>query len=275
MKIIHRFTTNSNLGGAETTELDDAGIAYEFCPFRTVNNFDQSGLIIFEVSEDHPRWATLEKLASTWGCTDIVRTEFNQQELEQAAWLKVSSNWHNGYPLPDDDFGYLNSTYGGTGCYHCGIGKSQQAPFSIRAEPKWGRRQMMMLHWVTDELFVSVDAYQTAFATFGIGGREVLHFKTSRPLKTVVQLCVEQTESTIGQRDYDEVCSQCGMGKHHWPVRGFFPRLDHTENLPMFKTKCDFGSGGSAGKAIIVSQELYRSLTQHRVKGCNFEPVSS
>lgn len=53
--------------------------------------------------------------------------------------------------MPDYKAGYLMTTYGGTGCGVCGVGQLQKAPFSMRAEPKWGRRHMMQLNWVADD----------------------------------------------------------------------------------------------------------------------------
>lgn len=51
------------------------------------------------------------------------------------------------------------------------------------------------------------------------------------------------------------------------------PRLILAENTHMFKTKSSFGSGGNGGKAIIVSQEMYRSILAHNLRGCYFQPV--
>ncbi len=275
MKIIHRFVANSTASGIKASGLDEVGVPYEFSPmFPTVGIREQSGLVIFEVSEDHPRWTQVQQLAAAWDCSELVRTEFTTEELKQAAALAMFANWHFGYPMPDEGFGFLRTTYAGTGCDACGVGHVQQAPFAMRAQPKWGRRHIMKLHWITDEFFVSKDTHAKVFAPFGIQCREVLHFKTQRPLDNVVQLCVPQTEVKAELPQHDEVCTQCGRGKYNWPVRGYFPRLDRTEKLPMFKTQSDFGSGGSCGKAIIVSQELYTSIVENRLRGCYFEPVS-
>ena len=64
----------------------------------------------------------------------------------------------------NDLFAYMPGTFDMTNfCYECGAGDVQIAPFRILHAPKWGKRQIMMLHWVQDAYFVPPDVWQSVF----------------------------------------------------------------------------------------------------------------
>ena len=50
-------------------------------------------------------------------------TEFTKQEIAQADWLNMHSEWHHGYPQPEDAFGYNGLTYDiAAACPECSVG---------------------------------------------------------------------------------------------------------------------------------------------------------
>jgi hypothetical protein len=130
------------------------------------------------VYEEAREWPHVEALLRRYQAIDICRTEFAPAELRGASWLEVRPDWHHGYPMPDDDGGYLRATYDlGQYCATCGAGTVQRAPFRMRAEPKWGRRSILQLNWVFDQYFVRPDLHEGVFAPLGVESLPVLHHR--------------------------------------------------------------------------------------------------
>ncbi|MCK4764790.1 MAG: hypothetical protein KAW12_21510 [Candidatus Aminicenantes bacterium] len=232
-------------------------------------------LVNFKVSESDECWKELESRLANWQAIDISFTKFSIKELKEANWLFMVPDWHHGYPQPEDDFGYLMVTYDLTNnCEKCGIGPAQNAPFRIKKEPGWGKRGILQLNWVFDEFFAKPDVWQNVFKPFEVSYRSVLHYKSLKELKTVVQLLIdEEIEIELDGYDYD-ICEMCKCKKYLPITRGKFPPLKSLPNKHISRTKNYFGSGASAFREIIISQYLFKKISEQNIKGVSFEVVA-
>jgi hypothetical protein len=236
----------------------------------------QHHFVTIDIDEDDPRWVQLQPMFAEWEVSDFVTTEFCDREVVAARWLELLPDWHHGYPQPrQGSFGYRRATYDlRDACEHCGAGMSQVAPFQMKGEPKWGRRGILQLNWVFDEFFVTPEVWGCVFEPQGIACRPVIDTKGAE-LQTVVQLVAKEEVSVSVESLMPEVCRSCRRTKYKPHTRGFFPALASQPMGAMVKTSQWFGSGASASRCVLVSQDVVRALTAAKVRGASFRPVSA
>jgi hypothetical protein len=173
---------------------------------------DDLVFVTFEVDEAHVSWPEVHARLDGWNVRSDVRTEYSPEEIGNSRWLNLVPEWHHGYPQPRErEFGYRHVTYDMTHyCPRCGIGLIQRAPFQMKGEPKWGRRQVLQPNWVFDEFFTTPHAWASVFQPFGIECRAVLNTKGDE-LKTVVQLvATEEVGVDAEHLSADRtVCAMC------------------------------------------------------------------
>jgi len=232
----------------------------------------------FEISEDDDRYAAVAELQKQYGSVDVWQTSFSDEELRRASWVRMLGKWLQGYPMPDDDLGYLEATYDlANYCNECGVGAEQVRPFRMRSEPKWGRRSVLQLNWVCDEFFVRPALFKEVFEPLGIGSSEVLHHRSLAPLETVVQLDIATVLADplmMGKHPF-ETCSRCGRDKYLLSSGGEFPALSGPSPVThIAKAQEYFGSGGAAGRPVLISQELYQMLANRATRGAEFHAVA-
>ena len=270
MKVIHRFGFVAT--DLQKSKLESFGVKV---PPGIVPPGGTLPLIAFDLAENHPNWDEIQNLLNKWGVSTIfMRTEFSKKETESSSWLKLYA-WHHGYPQPkDDEFGYLEATYDlKNRCEKCGLGKKQKAAFQMKGEPKWGRRGMMQLTWVYDQIFVSPQVWQTVFKPHGIECRPVLNRKLQE-LKTVVQLVADEEVHVDTTNLTFDVCPSCQRKKYLPPSRGFFPSLKSKPDAAMVRTAEEFGSGGASNHGVLISQKIRRELVEKKVRGPWFGVVA-
>jgi hypothetical protein len=269
MKIVHRIGLNAS--DEQIRVLEDLGVRYQRCAGLS--------LVIIVIDEGHPAWPQMAPLMAEWEISDLALPEFTKKELAAARYLRMGPDWHHGYPQPEDDFKYRSVTYDDVDyCAECGIGLKQQAPFRMLREPKWGTKQILQLNWVMDEFFATPEAWDLVFRTLGLDCLPVLHHKTGRPLKSVVQLQVSaRTTSKVfadGQRYVVKHCPVCQRDKLAQRSPGRFPHVILPHGVHMARTAEYFGGGYDAFNNIIVSAELYKAITTHKLKGACFYVVA-
>ena len=179
--------------------------------------------------------------------------------------------------MPDLDDGYIKCTYDTAKmCTECGIGAFQKSPFRMKAEPKWGKWDILQLNWIFDAFFVSRRSYQDVFRPLGVQCNEVLNHNSGEPLESVVQIIINKVAD--GHLDLHDsckdVCAKCGESKIRPHDRGFFPRLTQRRPLCIFRSQEYFGSGRSAWNATIVSSDLYKAIAKSALKGVSFYPLA-
>ena len=260
MKIQHRISFNS------ATEL--------------VKKIKSTGVVLaegpiistLEVDESDGRWPDIEYIIKGCQVVDLVHTKFTAQELDKSKWLCLNSDWHCGYPMPDDDLGYLELTYN-LSKYDdmSGMGYIQKAPFRMKSEPLWKKNHFLQLHWVYDVFFVLPEVWESVFKPLSIDCIPVLLHGSDQKLKTVVQLKAQgELPVPIDLDDYPK------KGDKYLPVtKGFFPSISNTDVLDghYLLSKEYFGSGASASKAVIVSSVFYSAVRSNKLKGVNFTPI--
>lgn len=275
MRIIHRFSFNDN--GEKREILNKLGVRYrEIALPHPPNLALPLDLVIIDIEEPSTHWDIVLSLTREWDAIDYIDTQFTKSELGTAKLLKVTPDWHHGYPEPNNNDEYKEQTYDlRNACPKCAIGKHQKAPFRMKSEPKWGKKQVLQLNWIFDEYFVIPEVYEIVFKPFGIDYQEVLHPRTEKALKTVIQLRIDQVASCRLDLDGIEpqVCDECNKKKYLPHTRGMFPRLSRQFDAPIFKVQEYFGSGASAWRPIIITSEVYRSISANKLKGITFTPL--
>lgn len=246
----------------------------EQAAFRAAGIELQSGFVSFKIDEDDSRWPSVQALASKFKAVDTASTSFTANELNSARYLAVVPNWHNGYPAPTNDAGYLAATFDLIDyCKVCGIGKKQVAPFRLAKAPVWGNKSIFQLNWIFDEYFVPPSVWEKIFAPIGIAAGPVVLDATGEKIDSVVQLVISPVVE-LETNGPSEKCSCCGREKFHPVSRGFFPAV-RGEVSGIFKSSQYFGSGASANKQLIVSDSLYREIKSSLLKGVDFKPCSN
>jgi hypothetical protein len=232
------------------------------------------GDFAFEVTEDDSRWPAIEAFVRDYGLLDIVSTSFSSEERQRALSLVMLADGHWEYPMPDDDFGYLNQTYDpSNACFECGIGIEQVAPFRIRKVPKWGRRSFIQLNWVFDEFFTPPEVWQRVFEPLGVPCRPVVLHKTGAVVDSIVQLDIQSRVDIPVEGLPSEVCPRCGLVKSNFVKRGYWPE-PWGDEAPLRKTRQWFGSGGSAYRPVIASSEIYHRIQELGLRGVSFTPCA-
>lgn len=246
---------------------------------KILNQFNinvELGYDSFEI-EENEIYFKLKEYLEEWNVSGFFGTQFNDDEISSAKQVVYNGTWSNGYPQPEDDFGYIGSTYKVQGyCKSCGTGLVQQEPFRIKKEPNWGNKKLFDLNWVFDEIFVSREAYESIFKNFGIGYKAVRLFKKETTIQNTVQLEIPTTtvELNLQNQSY-EICAVCGTKKYNPQFKGFFPKLSASVNgIHCFKSVEYFGSGASAHKKIFMTQELRQTMIKQKIKS-QFIPVES
>jgi hypothetical protein len=233
-------------------------------------------LVAFDVVESDPQWPEWHEWINRRRPSDIVQTRFSGEEIGQAEHLAIRADGQIGYPQPHEaDFGYLEATYDlSEYCESCGVGKLQKAPFQMKREPKWGHRGILQLNWVFDEFFVQVGEPASVFQAVGVEVRPVADRSLSE-LATVMQLNIAET-IPIDARDLDgQSCPKCSRIKYLPVVRGMTPALLDRPTARMFKSVEWFGSGASAWRETIITQEVRAALDRSGIQGLAFIPVAA
>ncbi|MDP3389236.1 MAG: hypothetical protein Q8Q45_07685 [Methylococcaceae bacterium] len=267
MKIIHRLTFRYD--SKIIAIVNELGI-----PFK------DGFICVCKIAENDARWHELSELLKPFDivkCGHTLIAEFSKKELDTADYLEIVSKWHHGYPEPSDTImGFMELTYNVQNyCQKCGIGAFQKAPFRFKKSPVWGQRNILQLNWIFDEYFVKPEIWREVFEPFGIGCRPVVLDKSGRELDSVVQL--ELTE-LAELNDLDDLpfdtCASCGRIKY-LPITGRFMPPPNKTSAAMFRSNQYFGSGASANRMVIVSQELFAKAQSAGLKGVSYEPCLS
>ena len=268
MKIVHRV--GHRLNESQRGLLESLGVT-----LNVVANPWGDPLVAFDLVESE--MPEVHALVRQWGMSKTATwTEFTKQEVAAARWCSLTETWQHGYPQPDQlNFGHRHATYDlSDHCSECGTGMRQRAPFQMKSEPKWGRREVLQLHWVIDEFFTTPDLWKRVFEPRGVACRAVIDTKGGE-LKTVVQLVVDGEQVHVATAGLVAAsCVSCGRKKYEHPTRGFFPPLATMPSRPIVKTAEWFGNGAEAGKRVLVSQELVRTMTDIGLRGTSFCPSS-
>jgi len=231
------------------------------------------GLNTIVMMESDLRWPALRAVQTELGALDITSAVFDDSEIAAAETVALYATAHQGYPEPSDDAGYLDVTYDLSGyCAHCGIGKTQKAPFRFKTEPTWKRGSVLQLNWVFDEFFVAPSIWERTFKPLGIGRLPVLNARGTAELSNVVQLEISRkVDVDIAGLRFED-CLFCTRRKFQAVTDDFMPRpLD--AQAPVFKSSQEFGSGALASRMCFVSRTGRLALREVALTGLSFLPA--
>ncbi len=271
MRIWHRlgFSPLEEVDGA----LDKLGITYKKLPSPSGRHY-----VFFEISESDPRWPAAQELRRTHQSTDLVWTEYTEQETLEAEWARLVPRFEQGYPQPKTRWLSDKPNYIQT-CLRCGAGFKQVAPFRLAKEPHMGKKQFMTLYW-TYALFAANEVFDVLEAS-GITGYSrmaaLLH-RTGEPATVVSQLLpttVAEPALVNGEELRPQRCPECGIIKYEPHKRGYMRlrRESLSKDVDVFETYEWFGSGGMAFREILVSHRFVALAIEHKWQGATFRPV--
>ena len=209
----------------------------------------------------------LKPLLDKWEVfDDTLGTEFTKKEVLSAEYC-VLDRWNLfGYPMPDNDNGYMELTYDTINmCNVCGIGNIQKDDFRVKRVPKypfWG------LGWIFDEFFVRTDIYEKIFKPLDIACRTVRKYKKNKEnpiIEEYVQLVLPVIDEPLDLSYYESLkCPKCGVTKYDAMTFGYYPLQEHP--LPhIYKSKEFFGDGFSANRKIFVSAHVRDMMLENKV----------
>ncbi|MDH6180317.1 hypothetical protein M2152_000499 [Microbacteriaceae bacterium SG_E_30_P1] len=224
----------------------------------------------FWIDEDDPRLSAVAQITTI---SSLSQTIFTRAEIDEAEWVQPLASGRWAYPQPERGFGYKHSTYDSSNaCASCGVGRVQVAPFRVNRDPKSRRRNFFQLHWITDEFFVTPELARDVFWKFGITTREVLG-TSARVRESVVQ--VEITEAVEVDTNFlvGHACRDCGTTKYEPVARGPSPAPVADCSAHLVRSRQWFGSGGSAGNMILMSQALRTALVNAAASGLVLRPT--
>ncbi|MDH7447549.1 hypothetical protein [Aquimarina sp. 2201CG14-23] len=234
------------------------------------HGFSVEGFDSIEIEENNV-YFEIKPYLDKWNAMDIRYPEFTKKEIKDSLLSAKNGSHNHGYPMPDDDLGYLNLTYDLTNyCESCGIGLKQKDSFRIKNTPKEGKKRMFQLIWVNDEIFVDTSLFNEVFKPLGIKSKKVLKYKKEIAFENVVQLVIPETEENLNLKDNPkEDCCECNNWKYQPMPQGFYPNYLNTI-APIFKSKEYFGSGASAFKRIFIVKELRDKLIELKIEKINW-----
>jgi hypothetical protein len=206
-----------------------------------------------------------------------IGSEFSNDDFSNANHLMILPDWQTQYPQPENNFTYLDETYDLKDyCSLCGTGHIQKNPFKLKKGIKWGNKQLFILNWVFDEIFVRRDIYEKIFAPIGIDYFPVLLQRTGDVIEDVKQLKINEVSSRLNLNNSDfEKCENCGCKKYKPITSGYFPSFINGIELPnIVKSKEYYGSDKSASKWIIISQAFRQILLSEKTNLTYYPSIS-
>lgn len=277
MRIKHRFTfpNDSDTEGL-ISKMHSLGVKYD------LPSGNQP--VTIEIYEDEENWVIVSELMKYHDILSLKECVYTKAEYNNAMWFTVRSKWRWGYPQPEDKFNYKQITYNDCAyCLSCGSGLLQKAPFQIKSQPSWGRRNFLMLNWIEDELFVNNNAEKLLVNSElkGFKLTPVINNKSKEELKSIKQIQITSI-LPIGLKRYNDIvasekeCELCGVTKIILAGKGisFFKDTFDGIDVDIVKSFESFGDGLMSSKLIIVSKAFYEFIKAERLdQDLVFQPI--
>jgi len=235
----------------------------------------------FELSESNIHFHSVYEYLLRHNIEPIsIEVSFSRKEIEEAEWLSVRSTWRLGYPQPQHDMQYRNTTYDSSDfCEECGNGLVQRDNFIFKKEPNWGTRNFFMTNWVHDELFISEKAV-SILQDSGVSGffyNDVLN-PSRRIMGKVKQIYIKNYLSKGLQYNSikkEILCPKCNSKKFILSPEfiEYDKKVFSNVEFDILKTKEKFGEI-TCISLIIITQKLYKTLCEHKLdRGLVFTPI--
>jgi hypothetical protein len=279
MDIKHRISINSKKDAEFMSAIIELGIDNKTIELPG----GKSKLVTFVIGESDPRWNTVVRLLKRYkdydiyGPGDQVETVFLENEIRNAAWLRLISTFEQGYPQPKPHWPIKQLSYEII-CPKCAIYK-QTHPMRLAKEPNLGRKSFMSTIWAseifcTPEVFLGLESIHAK----GYEVWDVLIHKTGKPSERVRQLYVPGIASTgvIVEDDLERsICPVCGTLKYYPHVKGkmLIKREALLTDTDFMLTNEWFGHGYLAWHEILVSNRIATLILDKEWQGIRFKVV--
>ncbi len=195
---------------------------------------------------------------------------FDKDELLAADYIRMWAYPRFGFPVPE--LFYPKSYDNSLRCPKCYSRSIQKVPFRLAKQPKETGLFAFELHTL-NAVFLSRQFWDLIFAKLPGAFCWPVQGPKSSICDNVVQLdTTVLTEFELGPRDIWHICPVCEIPTYRpAPTSAFYkPKL----NGFAFAKGCELMNFG--GRMIyapfIFSQDLYRDLLKHKVKGLLFQP---
>lgn len=280
MKIRHRICFNKKSISSEFLNF----LKEKKAKFSEVKT-DLADLVVVYLIEEDEWKDELKQFLQKDEIISIPESIYSKAEMEKASWFRIRSKFRWEYPQPEDCSNYIHITYDSTNyCESCGYGSRQKEEFRIKKNPKWGKRNFLMLNWVEDELFIS-NKSKEIIRNADIKGYkiyDVINHRTDKPLDDINQIYIEevlQSGLVNEEQSIKEIikCHKCGSVKYIYTGRGFTYKKDVFEdlNVDIVKSYEMFGDGLMCARLVFISKNLYKLLTLNSLdKDLVFEPIA-
>jgi hypothetical protein len=253
----------------------------------------------FFLYEDDPRFVEIKSAVDKFKIIPQVVTAFDKEDFEKADWFQINAGEYQ-YPQPEEDSGYLRTTYNlDNHCPTCDIGKIQNAPFYLKQTPKQKNSQFWGLHWVFDVVFIR-PVVKNLLLKEGITGISFLnprYHKKDLPIDEISQFIIQSSlppglitynlkEITCKYMNEEDVelpekwrnskeATFCGRHKFNFPMRGGLTFKKEIFDGAVDIVQCNewFGSGALAMRPIIVSKRFKQFVENNKLRGLKFTPV--
>ena len=274
MEIIHRVCLSAKQHAKTLKKIQKFGVE-----IQQTGNGKVVSLNTFEISENSPVWKDVSKvLALAEVKTITTRTEFTEEEISGAEWVRVRPGHIWGYPMPDLDGNWKAISFNaGKECSVCGIGREQIALIQLKSEPKMGKNHFMAINWTFD-LFSRPEVINTMLRE-GISGFEemkVVHHKSMESLKTVRQLKIlNELPSGMINDNLTRISLACNHVKYLGLSRGTykFSRDAFNEATDLVRSHEWFGSGHQALQLVFASSKFVNLYLENKWKGLYLAPI--
>lgn len=270
MNIWHRVTFSKR--DAIDAELEILRIRYKKTP-----GLHGHYLLTFEIPESDPRWARVAELIRQKGSKSFVNTIFTNEEILNAEWVRLTPNFEQGYPQPEETW-VTNPINYANYCRQCGTFE-QETSFRLKREPTLGKNDFMTLYW-TYAVFCT-PTVPSELRVHQIHGYElwdaIIH-GTNQPSKKVSQLFVPHVAGPglVRVDDLRRVtCPLCGVTKYFPHMRGvmYLKRKAITPGLDMMQTHEWFGDGHSAYREVLISNRVAHLIVENGWRGVRLKSV--
>lgn len=255
--------------------LDDQKIKYD--------KSSSSPTIVLEILESNKFWPEINKYLVTHKMDPYTDTVYSKEEMKQAQWFSLRSDWRWEYPQPADDGSYQHITYSEMNfCEECGSGLTQIEKFRAKKTPNWKKRNFLMLNWIDDELFLN-DIAKNILSNSNLKGFDffdVVKPRTDIKLENFNQLKVKNI-LCHGLVDQDNTicettkCKKCGVVKYALTGRGLiYKKSTFNVNVDIVNSYEVFGWGHAAPRSIFVNQKFYQVIINNGLeKHLVFKPI--
>jgi hypothetical protein len=273
MYIYHRISFNSSRTPEFLKMLINEGISYRELELPGGGN----SLIIFEITEEDPKWSSISNYINEYGASDVIETFYSNDDIRKAEWLRMWVWFEQGYPQPQSTWPLSQQSYQ-LECSNCII-HQQIDSMRLKKEPHLGKKSFMGTIW-TQEVFATPEVF-SGLEALGAKGYEVWNaviHKTGQPVENVRQLYVPEVAAPGFLPEDDLVrktCPQCGRVKYYPHVRGVMQiKKDALPFHSDFALSHEwFGSGYIAWRELLVTNRVAQFIVDRGWQGVRFKVV--